>query len=88
MNETAVVRKLYAKRVKRISEDYIKLIAEQDAKFKKFKSYIDFELSSAEAVCDGFVKLIEKKDKEIESLKETLSVPRSHFKYIDKLTAD
>jgi hypothetical protein len=32
--------------------------------------------------------LIEQKDREIDNLKQALSVPRSHFKYIEKLTAD
>lgn len=37
---------------------------------------------------EGLQSIIKKKTKEIEQLQETLSVPRMHFRHIEKLSAD
>ena len=39
-------------------------------------------------VIEGLQKVIKTKIKKIEQLEETLSVPRMHFRYIERLSAD
>ncbi len=39
-------------------------------------------------VIEGLQKVIKAKMKRIEQLEETLSVPRMHFRYIERLSAD
>lgn len=62
-----------------------KLLAD---KFAKYKEYVSFEFESHEMIREGLEKVIQRKENDIDELKEALSVPRQHYRYIENLEAD
>jgi hypothetical protein len=61
---------------------------ELDVTYNKYKDFISNEFEVWESVKLGLEKIISKKEDEIEELKDALSLPRKHYKFIDNLTAD
>ena len=89
VQEERVTLQLQADRkVQKISKEYIELYKNLDKQFNKYKEFIVFELESHEQIKEGLEKIIKKKEDEIDELKEALSVPRQHYKFIDNLQAD
>ena len=76
------------RKVKKLSTDYIELYKQLGKDFDKYKEFIVFELESHENIRTGLEKVISKKEDEIEQLKEALSIPRQHFKFIENLQAE
>ena len=88
LNENQTIRDLYKKRVERISQDYIKFIEKRENEFQRFQAYVAYEIDTNVCCNEGLQRVIETRDKEIAGLKETLSIPRQHFKYIEGKTAE
>ena len=88
LQELGVVKEQYQKRIQRVSEEYVKHIEAIDTEHKKYHTFVQYELEASEAVIDGLQDEIKKRDNQIAALKETLSIPRQHFKHIEQLTAD
>ena len=76
------------RKVKKLSVEYVELYKELGKQFDKYKEFIVFELESHENIRTGLEKVISKKEDEIDQLKEALSIPRQHFKFIENLTAE
>ena len=53
-----------------------------------YREFVIYEIENNDQIVEALQEIIKKKSKEIESLQETLSVPRMHFRYIVKLSAD
>jgi hypothetical protein len=47
-----------------------------------------FEIDCHESVREGLESVIKKKDNKTLELEETLSIPRQHYKFIERLTAE
>ena len=73
------------RKVKKLSSEYIELYKQLGSQFDKYKEFIVFELESHENIRTGLEKVISKKEDEIDQLKEALSIPRQHFKFIENL---
>ena len=86
--ERVTIVKDAERKVKKLSLEYIELYKELGKQFEKYKEFIVFELESHENIRTGLEKVISKKEDEIEQLKDALSVPRQHFKFIENLTAE
>ena len=74
--------------MKKLSVEYVELYKQLGKQFDKYKEFIVFELESHENIRTGLEKVISKKEDEIDQLKEALSIPRQHFKFIENLQAD
>ena len=86
MQQERVTLKLEADRkVQKISKEYVELYKSLAKQFEKYKEFIIFELESHEMIREGLEKVIRGKEDDIDSLKEALSVPRQHYKFIDNL---
>jgi rRNA pseudouridine-1189 N-methylase Emg1 (Nep1/Mra1 family) len=46
------------------------------------------EIDCHESVREGLEAVIKKRDKQIVELEETLSIPRQHYKFIERLTTE
>ena len=77
-----------ARKVQKISKEYVELYKNLAKQFEKYKEFIIYELESHEMIREGYEKVIQKKEDHIDDLKEALSVPRQHYKFIDNLQAD
>ena len=89
VQEERVTLKLEADRkVQKISKEYVDLYKTLAKQFEKYKEFIMFEMESHEMIREGMEKVISKKEDSIDDLKEALSVPRQHYKFIDNLQAD
>ena len=89
VQEERVTLKLEADRkVQKISKEYVDLYKTLAKQFEKYKEFILFEMESHEMIREGMEKVISKKGDSIDDLKEALSVPRQHYKFIDNLQAD
>ena len=86
--ERTTLKKEAERKVQKISKDYVELYKQLAKQFEKYKEFIIFELDSHEMIREGLEKVIKKKEDDIDDLKEALSVPRQHYKYIDNLQAD
>ena len=76
------------RKVNRMSKEYIALYKQLSEQFAKYKEFIIFELESHEMIREGLEKVIRGKEGDIDELKEALSVPRQHYKFIDNLAAE
>ena len=54
----------------------------------KLKDFILYEVESHEQIREGLEAIIKKRDNFIANLEETLSVPRQHYKFIERLTTE
>lgn len=88
MEEKAASIKLNQNRVKRLVSQFIQVLKEQDITYNKYKDFILNEFEIWEQVKTGLEKIIQKKEDEIEELKDALAMPRKHYKFIDNLTSD
>ena len=86
--ERTTLKKEAERKVKKLSIEYIELYKDLGKQFDKYKEFIVFELESHENIRTGLEKVISKKEDEIDQLKEALSIPRQHFKFIENLTAE
>lgn len=86
--ERTTLKKEAERKVQKISKDYVELYKQLAKQFEKYKEFIVFELDSHEMIREGLEKVIKKREDDIDELKEALSVPRQHYKYIDNLQAD
>ena len=57
-------------------------------KFDKYKEFMVYELESHEQIRVGLEKEITRRENEIDELKEALSIPRQHYKFISNKTSD
>lgn len=88
MEEKATSIKLNQNRVKRLVSQFIQVLKEQDSTYNKYKDFVLNEFEIWEQVKTGLEKIIQKKEDEIEELKDALAMPRKHYKFIDNLTSD
>ena len=65
-----------ARKVQKISKEYVELYKNLAKQFEKYKEFIIYELESHEMIREGYEKVIQKKEDYIDDLKEALSVPR------------
>lgn len=76
----------YDRRIQVISKDYINFIQKQGDEFNQYKEFVLYEIDVHENNRELLEKIVKQKQREVSGLEETLSIPRSHFKNIDKLT--
>lgn len=76
------------RRIKKMSQEYVQLYKSLHEEFEKYKEFISFELEGHENVKTGLEKEITKRETSIEDLKEALSLPRQHYKFIENLMTD
>ena len=88
MEEKATSIKLNQNRVKRLVSQFIQVLKEQDSTYNKYKDFVLNEFEIWEQVKTGLEKIIQKKEDEIDELKDALAMPRKHYKFIDNLTSD
>lgn len=62
------------------------MIENLSSQLSTLKEYVNSEVELAEEIQEKLQNKIDDRDKVIADLKETLSVPRQHFKYIERLT--
>lgn len=86
--ERVTLKKEAERRVAKISKEYVEIYKALSKQYDKYKEFAIFELESHEMIREGLEKVIRKKEDEIDELKEALSVPRQHYKYIDNLSAE
>ena len=58
------------------------------SKFHVYKEFVKQETLVNEFTRDGLTKVIKKLYKKIDSLVDTLAIPREHYAHIEKLSAD
>jgi len=68
--------------------NFTQVFKELDVTYNKYKDFISNEFEVWESVKLGLEKIISKKEEEIEELKDALSLPRKHYKFIDNLTSE
>ncbi len=88
VEEKAAMVKINQQRVKRLINNFTQVFKELDVTYNKYKDFISNEFEVWESVKLGLEKIIQKKEDEIEELKDALSLPRKHYKFIDNLTAE
>lgn len=71
-----------------MSKEFVVLYGQLAKQFEKYKEFIIFELESHDNIREGLEKVIKGKEDQIEDLKEALSLPRQHYKYIENLQAE
>ena len=59
-----------------MAKDFVALFKLQSDKFTKYKEYVSFEFESHEMIREGLEKVIQRKENDIDELKEALAVPR------------
>ena len=52
------------------------------------KEFVQFEIETHENIREKLERVVKLKQSQIEDLRETLKVPRSHFKNIERLTVE
>jgi len=88
IEERKTLKKEAERKVSKIAKEYVQLYKTQAEQFSKYKEYASFEFESHEMIREGLESVINKKENEIDELKEALSVPRQHYRYIENLQAD
>ena len=78
----------YKNRIKRISQDYIEHYKKLSVESRKYKELVMFEIETHEMVRQKLEEIIKSKDNTISDLRECLSIPRQHFKFIERLTTE
>lgn len=69
-----------------MAQQYIEVIKHLGEEFGKYKEFAQYEIEIHENARDGLERLIKEKNLQVDGLQETLSIPRNHFKNIEKLT--
>lgn len=75
-------------RLERISKQYCEMLQKVCDQYNLYKEYVEIEVDNAENTIESLEGEVKKRDRRIESLKETLSIPRQHFNYIERLTEE
>lgn len=88
LEEKTVVVRSAQKRIMHIVNSFQEQFKELDKTYNKYKDFINNEFEVWESIKLGLEKVIQKKEDEIEQLKDALSLPRKHYKFIDNLTSD
>ena len=88
VEERNTQREYFKKRIRKISGDYIEAYRLKTVEFEKYKEFIMVEVEVHEQVREGLEVIIKMRDIKIADLSESLSIPRAHFKYIERLTAE
>ena len=83
--ERVTLKKESDRTVQRISKEYVELYKKLAKQFDLYKAFVIMEFESQDNIKEGLEKIIKQKEDEIDELKEALSVPRQHYKYIDNL---
>lgn len=86
IEESNIIKKKYEARIETISKSYIEFINQLGEKFSRYKQFVQSEFEIHENCREGLERLLKEKTKQVEGLHETLSIPRNHFKNIEKLT--
>ena len=86
--ERVTLQKEAARRVKKISQSFTDMYVTLGKKFDKYKEFMVYELESHEQIRVGLEKEITRRENEIDELKEALSIPRQHYKFISNKTSD
>lgn len=76
------------KRIMHVVNNFTEQFRELDKTYNKYKDFINNEFEVWESIKLGLEKVIQKKEDEIEQLKDALSLPRKHYKFIDNLTSE
>lgn len=88
IEDMKVQKVAFQKKIKQMSANYIEIIKSRDEVFKQYREFVLFEIETHENVREKLEGLIKLKQSQIEELRETLKVPRSHFKNIERLTVE
>jgi hypothetical protein len=86
IEEKVALQKKYEARIQTVAQGYIEVIKKLGEEFQKYKEFAQYEIEIHENARDGLERLIKEKNLQVTGLQETLSIPRNHFKNIEKLT--
>ncbi len=71
-----------------MTASYLEYIKKQNDQFIRYKEFMQFEIETHENIRECLERVVKNKQIQIEELRETLKVPRQHFKNIEKLTVE
>lgn len=71
-----------------LSGHFVETFKDLHTRFGKYKEYCVFEFENHEQIRSELESIIQKKDIQIDELKDALSVPRQHYKHIDNRLAE
>lgn len=88
IDEKLELKGKFEKRIEQVSQNYIEFIRKQGDQFTEFKKYVGIELEVHDCNREGLEKIVKGLNNKVDGLKETLAIPRQHFKNIDRLQVE